>query len=663
MNALQKVEYLQRKESERPIIIIGTGPVGIRLAQMLVDLSPDISLSIYGKEPLEPYDRVGLSSFLAGEITREQINNPLNTQENNNVTFNQNCEVREINTEQQYIVDQMGNMEFYRQLILAVGSSPHLPNIPGIKMRHVYTFRDMKDVDHLFARRLKTRCTVILGGGLLGLEAARAMKKYNTEVIIIEHAKKLMNNQLNNALSEKLHEEILSLGIKVMLNTSVTQVVGDVHVTGVVIGKNKVLSCDTLIVATGIRPNKKIAVDAGIKIGRGITVNNKLQTSARNVYAVGECVEHKNQVYGLVAPGYEQAAVLANSLVGNSSQYLGSTNAAKLKLFGVPVFSVGETGETAENISNQLIVFENDKTKHYRTLVIRHRRLVGAMGIGVWPEFDRIREAVEQKRRVWPWQSYQFKAKGRLWNEDLSENVANWPDRAIICNCKNLDKKTIGFAIANGAATVPLIQQKTGASTICGSCEPLLHNFVDDSSSFKTMALKGAVVIAKLGFLLGVMLFAVLLLPSIPFSSSVQNIQIDYLWTDFLIKQISGYSLLGLIFIGALLVSLKKRMQFLRIGELHHWRIAHMGMAALGGIFLFGHTGLRLGENINFMLMMCFLAVGVFGVVYSLIIANEHKFAAYKVKRFRNYASKAHIYLSWPLPVLVGFHILSVYYF
>ena len=661
MQAIAKnfIQTVQTKTA--PVVIVGTGPVGIRMADELLSNDSDANIVMYGNEPWEPYNRVGLTSFLAGEISFDDIKNPVKAEKITNLVQHHNCAVVRIDRKNKMVVDSEGNCQPYSKLILATGSSAHKPNIRGIELSHVYTFRDLDDVDKLFARRMRTRRTIIIGGGLLGLEAARAMQKYNTEVVIIDHSIRLMSRQLDEALSEQLLEELLALNIKVCLKTNVRKITGEIGVTGVELNTGKVMECDTVILATGIVPNKKLARNCGISTGRGIRINDSLQTSDPDIYAIGECCEHKGEVYGLVAPGFEQAAVCAQVLNHKSALYHGSVNVSKLKVFGFNVYSVGEVGDDADDISNQFVSYNLDTKKTRHTLVVRHRRLIGAMGIGEWPEFERIKEAVGKKRRVWPWDISAFLKTGVLWNESDDMQMATWPANAMVCNCKSVSRGELTACINEGATSLSCLQEKTGASTVCGSCEPLVSSLLGETTkivpqlAYKTLAI------------LSVFVFIVLLShsfsPSIPYAESVQEFQLDMLWTDMFYKQISGYSLAGLTLFGVLLISIRKRFNVKKMGDLAYLRITHVSLS-LGALFiLILHTGLNSGSNLNFLLLVFFLLVSVIGVVSSLVNANEHKLSPYHVKQWRGYSNKLHIFGSWPLPVLLGFHITSAYYF
>jgi len=648
---------ISKSKNSDPIVIVGTGPAGIRVANELLKLDPNANIVMYGDEPWEPYDRVALSSLLAGEVSFDDISNQVSS---TSVVQHHNCEIIFINKTDKHVVDVLGNRQRYSKLILAIGSSAHVPNIPGNRLSNVYTFRKLTDIDHLMARRVRSRCTVVIGGGLLGLEAARAMQKNNTKVVLVEHSTRLMSRQIDDDLSEVLLNEVIGLGIDVRLASQVKNISGSRHVESVELNTSEVIECDSVILATGIRPNKDIALTAGLIVGRGIKVNNTLQTSDPDIFAIGECCEHKGEIYGLVAPGYEQAAVVARFMNGDDAQYLGSITSTKLKVFGLAVKSVGETGDKIDTLTDQIVSYKSS-SGNYRTLVLRHRKLIGAMGIGEWGEFRRIEEAVVNKRHVWPWQLGKFIRTGDVWLGESSNDVSSWPANALICNCKGITRGELSKCISQGVCNLEDLQQATNVSTVCGTCKPLVTSLLGESQSIEPAL--GYKTLGTLSVIVALILSLFLLLNPIPYSDEVGPYNIDNLWIDPLIKQITGYTIASLTVIGIVFVSLRKRLNVKKLGEFSYLRIAHVLLSLVALTLLVTHTGLNWGDNLNFLLLITFILASFFGVVLSLLNANEHKISPAVIKRWRHLTNQLHIVVTWPLPVFLGFHITSVYYF
>ena len=644
-----------------PIVIVGSGPVGIHFLQALLAHNPDCAIVMYGNERWQPYNRVQLSAFIAGDIGWSGLVETQAFPSAGNITTRFNTAIVEIDPDNKLVIDQTGYRQHYSKLILATGSRPHRPGIPGIELKNIFTFRDLSDAEQLVARRVRSRRTVVIGGGLLGLEAARAMTRYHTEVIVVDHANRLMNQQLDEQASEHLREYILSLGIRVHLSSPIKQICGDTEVTGVLLRNDTFIACDTVIMATGIRPNMELALAAGISVGRGIKVNDAMQTSDPDIYAVGECCEHNGQVYGLVAPGYEQAQVAAYNLAGKRSSYTGSIAATQLKVVGQPVFSMGELSNEAPDFSLHSLTYENPSTQVYRKLVLRQHRVVGAIAVGDWPSLFRIREAVTQRRILWPWEIKRFSRTGELWPDSDAAKVSQWPASTVVCNCRQVTRGKCSEAIAAGCYTVTEISQHTGAATVCGSCKPLLQQMLGSTPVAEPIRQwRTTLTIASLSLLA---LIAFLFVAPIPYLNSAQtNLHWDLLWRNGTLKQVTGYSTIGLATLG-MLMSLRKRIPNFKLFEFSIWRSLHLITGLLLLLTLAAHTGLRLGHHLDQQLTVMFLALIVLGVIAAALLGLQHRLDAVLAKRLKEKLVWLHILLFWPVPALLSWHIFKIYYF
>jgi nitrite reductase (NADH) large subunit len=640
------------------VVIVGAGPVGIRAAQELLRRQPDTSIVLYGDEPSEPYNRVRLSNYLVGQDNWQSLTRDLSLPGGANIVTRYGCAVVAIDRLNHCVRDASGTAQPYSKLFLATGSRPHVPDIPGIRLPGVFTFRNYSDAQTLLARRVRSRCTVVLGGGLLGLEAARAMQRHNTRVYVIEHYSRLMMRQLDNDGAAYLQRNVQTLGIDVILGDSVKQVLGNASVSGVQLRSDREIACDTIIVSTGIVPNVELARAAGIHVNRGIRVNDAMQTSDPAIYAVGECAEHRGLVYGIVAPGLEQAAVAAHTASGGNSSYAGSTLTTRLKVVDLPVFSMGLV--SAEEIPDfsRTITYRTDIV--YRKLVSRRGRLIGAIVIGDCPELSRLQEAVTHHRRVWPWNFLRFLRTGLLWPEEELGSVAAWPATATVCNCTGITRGELGRALAAGCTTAEALAACTGASTVCGSCRPLLAELAGSAAPAEPA--RGWKILLGTSGIAALATLALALFVLIPYAASVQvPWQWDMLWRDSFWKQVSGFTVLGLTVL-LLLMSLRKRIRRFSLGDFPLWRIAHVVLGALTLAGLAAHTGGRMGSNLNFLLMASFLIAIMVGAVAGGAIAFEHKFGA-GAARLRRSGLWTHILIAWPIPVLLGFHVLKSYYF
>jgi len=400
------------------IIIVGSGPVGMQFANELMLRKIDVPVIVYGSEPVRPYNRVRLSDYLAGEVYRDALTIDAPVSGKAKIEFRFNCAVDWIDKKEKFITDASGRVQRYSKLVLVTGSTPFIPMFGNRHYKGIYTFRTLGEADELLSRKLRTRHTVVIGGGLLGLETARAMQKYHTEITIVEHNSWLMMQQLDEQGSAYLEDFVKESGINIILDDSVVSVTGNGRVEGITLRSGKTIECDTLIVAAGVRPNISLAQEAGLVCRKGIRINNQLETSVKDIYAVGECAEHKENVYGLVKPGFEQAAVLADRLTGGCSQYVGSLSTTQLKVMAQAVFSAGRNGVDEESGSSvREYVFSDKKAGLYRKVRIFGNRIIGAISVGEWHESVLINEAIQDKRKVWFWHLVRFKASGNIWGK------------------------------------------------------------------------------------------------------------------------------------------------------------------------------------------------------------------------------------------------------
>jgi len=643
-----------------PVVIVGAGAAGLRVAEVLLDRDPQREIVLYGDEPWKPYDRVRLSSLLMGEIGWTGIEQSLLLPDGHCVVQRYHCAVLHINRGVRMIYDAHGRAQSYSRLVLATGSRPRIPQIPGIHLSGVFTFRDLNDVERLRARSVRSRRAAVLGGGLLGLEAARALQRHGIEVTVVEHGTRLMPAQLDAGGAEQLREQVLRLGIHVRLGRGVTEIIGTTTVQGISLADGFEFECDTVVIAAGIVPNADLALRAGLSVGRGIRVDDALRTTDSRIYAVGECAEHRGKIYGLVAPGLEQAAVAVDNILGGRAGYRGSVAAAQLKVVGVPVFSMGRVGEEENAIDLQQEIHIRASESIYRKVVLHRGRLVGAMAVGEWVETGRVQEAITRGRRIWFWQLARFRRHGRLWPEEEARNVTLWPASATVCNCTGVSRGILSQAVASGCNTLESLSARTGAGRVCGSCRPLLGDLVGAVSTPIALPGRRSLII---GSMLALLCAALLVaLGPVPYAVTVQGgFKPEILWSDGLWKQVSGYVLLGLALTG-LLISARKRVTRIRFGDFAWWRVAHTLLGTTTLAVLLVHTGFRLGHNLNFVLMLSFLKLSLMGSAAGTVTALERR-PTRLTRHLRAWTTGAHIYLLWPLPALLGYHILSAYYF
>ncbi|MDY6943730.1 MAG: FAD-dependent oxidoreductase [Pseudomonadota bacterium] len=644
------------------VLVVGGGPVGVHMTKELLRRSDGVRVVFYDADPWGPYNRIRLTPLLTGEADWIGVGNPLPEADDERLIQRLNCRVTHIDRETKQVVDQYGHIQPYDRLVLALGSDPHVPGIPGIERSGVFTFRDMADAQKLAARKVRTRHTVVIGGGLLGLEAARGMQGLNTRVTVIEQGGNLMNRQLDSEGGGFLKRRIEHMGIECILGEAVTEIVGTDRVEGVRLRSGQVVECDTVVVSAGIKPRIKLAREAGLSVGRAIRVDDHMRTSDPNVYAVGECAEHRQVVYGLVAPGLEQAAVASHNILGGKSIYQGTVAATKLKVAGETVFSIGESGSNRPDATFDYLAFRSDSGGVYRRLTLWRGRVEGVMAVGDWPELNRIQDAVLNRQRLWPWQQWRFKNQGHIWPDQTATSVADWPSNVTVCNCTGVTRGDLGVVLAHGVASVDQLAAMTGASSVCGSCKPLLNDLVGSAATAEPV--KGARWLTLFSAVALIGALATLLLAPVPLADSVQDWRyaLDSIWRDGVLKQFSGYGLLGLTVVAATL-SLRKRYLPKLPGGYDGWRLVHTLIGVLIVVTLFLHTGFRVGINLNQFLLVSFVIALLFGAASASSIAASHRLTPLWGRRVRSALTWVHILVLWPLPVLLGFHILSVYYF
>jgi nitrite reductase (NADH) large subunit len=364
-----------------PLVIVGNGMAAARLVDELAKTALGrYAIAVIGDEPRLAYNRVLLSSVLAGDTASHDIElRPADWWRDRGVTLKYGCAVTEIDVGRRELKIANDESVAFSKLVLATGSMPLRLNVPGAELRGVNTFRDSRDVDLLLTLASAKKRVVVVGGGLLGLEAAYGLAKAGAPVTLVHLMDRLMERQLDAPAAALLKSLVEAKGIEILLNANTARIIGENRVQGVELSEGRRIAADAVIFAAGIRPNVVLAREAGIAVNRGIIVDDQLQTAASDIFALGECAEHRGICYGLVEPAYEQARVLAHHLAGRTAAYQGSVVATNLKVSGVSVFSAGDFlgGEQSESI-----VLSDVKRGTYKKLVIADGRLIGAVLVG-----------------------------------------------------------------------------------------------------------------------------------------------------------------------------------------------------------------------------------------------------------------------------------------
>jgi nitrite reductase (NADH) large subunit len=363
------------------LVIVGNGMAAARLVDELAKSALGrYAIAVIGDEPRLAYNRVLLSSVLAGETASHDIElKPANWWRDRGVTLKYGCAVGEIDVGRRELKIANEESVAFSKLVLATGSTPLRLNVPGVELSGVNTFRDSRDVDLLLTLAVAKKRVVVVGGGLLGLEAAYGLAKAGAPVTLVHLMDRLMERQLDAPAGALLKSLVEKKGINVLLNANTARILGEHRVEGVELNDGRRIEADAVILAAGIRPNIALAKEAGIPVGRGVIVDDRLQTGTRDIFALGECAEHRGICYGLVEPAYEQARVLAQHLAGRSVAYGGSVVATNLKVSGVSVFSAGDF---LGRDGSEAMVLSDIKRGAYKKLVVEDGRLTGAVLVG-----------------------------------------------------------------------------------------------------------------------------------------------------------------------------------------------------------------------------------------------------------------------------------------
>jgi len=364
-----------------PLVVVGNGMAAARLVDELAKVALGrYAIAVIGEEPRLAYNRVLLSSVLAGETASHDIElRPASWWRDRGVTVKYGCVVTEIDVGRRELKIANEESIAFSRLVLATGSTPLRLNVPGADLAGVHTFRDSRDVDLLLTLAAQKKRVVVVGGGLLGLEAAYGLAKAGASATLLHLMDRLMERQLDMPAAELLKSLVERKGIKVVLNANTARLHGETRVEGIKLTDGHRIDADAVIFAAGIRPNVALAKEAGIPVNRGIVVDDVMQTGAPDIFALGECAEHRGICYGLVEPAYEQARVLARHLAGSTAAYSGSVVATNLKVSGVSVFSAGDFMGVD---GSEAIVLNDVRHGTYKKLVISDGRLVGAVLVG-----------------------------------------------------------------------------------------------------------------------------------------------------------------------------------------------------------------------------------------------------------------------------------------
>src|SRR6188474_1291358 len=458
----------------KKLVVVGNGMAGMACLEQILKYAPQFTVTVFGDETHVNYNRIMLSSVLAGEKAADDIVlNSVEWYQRHNIDLRVGVRIVDVDANSKTVTGSDGSVTPYDTLLLATGSSAWMPPIEGLNKDGVFAFRTLEDTRALLERAGQGVKAVVIGGGLLGLEAARGLQVQGCDVTVVHLMATLMERQLDPDGGYYLLGKMEEMGIRVLLGRTTTAVLGNGHVEGVALSDDTCMEADLVVVAAGIRPNIELAIKAGVFVQRGIVVNDHMETSHDDIFAVGECVEHRGVCYGLVAPLYEQGKVLAATITGNRGPtYEGTVQAAKLKIMGVDVFSAGDWSEQhAEPVR-----FEDRALGIYKKLTVRDGKLVGAILVGDVSDSHRYMEWLRSSADISGQRRHLLFPPPAA---DAGLDVAQMADSETICGCLGVSKGTIIAAIhERGVNTMSQLKECTRASTSCGSCTSLCQDLL-----------------------------------------------------------------------------------------------------------------------------------------------------------------------------------------
>lgn len=649
------------------IVIVGNGMVGFAFCDTLSKLTNETQhhITVLGEEQYPAYDRVHLSDYLTNESPDGLLLADRNWYKDRHINLQTGTQVKHIDRNAKQVITDDGNCHPYDKLVLATGSYPFIPPIDGSHGPGIHVYRTIDDLKDIAQKARTKHVAAVIGGGLLGIEAAAALMKLGLRVHLIEVAAQLMPRQLDGPSSGVLREKLIADGLHVRIDTGTRRILPvDEHFL-LSLNDDEQLAVDMVIIAAGIRPRDELARDAALDIASrgGVIVNDQLQSASDpNIYAIGECASHRGIVYGLVGPGYEMARTLAQQwTIKPDAAFEDADRSTRLKLMGHTVANFGR-----DDVEGNVHTWIGKGT--YRSITMQGDRIVAAKIVGDWDELSQVQYAIEQTQRLTYRQLIRFENKGDLFGTTKLTSVLDWPEQRLVCNCLKVTKGQLSLAVTQGACTVAELGKCTSAGTVCGSCQPLLAQLTGDLHAVQPVAGRKTMTVFCILAMFACVTIVVLTQKPLHFSDNFESIwyKIDQVWRIGIIRQITGFSLLGIAVLGMVL-SLRKRIRFLsKLGNYGWYRTFHTAMGLLCIFGLIVHTGMRMGENLNQLLMLCFVGLNIMGAVAGVVTAMESRMEGRigdMARRWRPWLTWAHLLLFWPLPVLVGFHIVSVYYF
>lgn len=470
------------------VIVVGNGMVGYKFCEKFIAKSgqENYQITVFGEEPRRAYDRVHLSEYFAGKSAEDLSLSTKTWYEENNIILNTSELITDINREQKTIHTHLEKTYAYDYLVLATGSAAFVPPIEGVEKEGVFVYRTIEDLDAImaYAKKIKANGSTeaaVLGGGLLGLEAAKAVRDLGLNAHVVEFAPRLMPRQLDQGASDMLQSKIEELNIGIHLNKATQYIDGEESIKGMMFANDDLLKVDMLVISAGIKPRDELGRVSGLEVGvrGGIVVNNKMQTSDPNIYAIGEVALYNQMIYGLVAPGYEMADVAAEQILnGDKTMRETIDMSTQLKLIGVEVASFGDPFIENENVT--AIVYENKFSGIYKRINVTKdgKTLLGGILVGDSSDYNGLFQIYANAMAL-PANPEDLILGSRGGEGSTLGSASDLPDTAVICSCENVTKGAICCSILDGtASTFGDVVKLTKATSGCGGCKPMVADLV-----------------------------------------------------------------------------------------------------------------------------------------------------------------------------------------
>lgn len=476
------------------LVVIGNGMAGISAVEQILKLTTKFDITVFGSEQHPNYNRIMLSYVLEGSKTIDDIVlNDLHWYQDNGITLHIGTTVTKIDEQTKEVVTEDGVRVPYDKVLIATGSNSFILPVPGSDKEGVVGFRDIADCNQMLQAAQVYRKAAVIGGGLLGLEAAKGLVQLGMDVTVVHLMDDLMERQLDHQASSMLQAELERQGIKFKMGAQTAELLGDKRVSGLRFADDSVLDAEFVVMAVGIKPNIVVAKESGIDVNRGIVVNDYMQTSMEGVYSVGECTEHRGTCYGLVAPLFEQGMILAKHICGvDTAPYEGSVVSTKLKISGVDVFS---TGEFIDGPGHMIIANKDEWKQTYKKILLRDKVMVGAVLFGDITDSAELQKLIKQRTEMTDELYESLMGSGCCGGGGKkTTSVESMSNEEIVCGCNGVTKGTIVDVITNqGLTTVDEIKACTGATRSCGGCKPVVEQILQYvlGDGFKTAAKQG----------------------------------------------------------------------------------------------------------------------------------------------------------------------------